>query len=339
MSTIKASNIQNGSSSSVNIALNTDGSATFAQMPVPTSSFLRNKLINGAMEIDQRNGGASSTVNNTVGGYYLDRWYAENNSGSGVFTIQQVSDAPASFVNSLKITTTTADATLNATDRALVAQKIEGFNVIDLAFGSASARTVTLSFWCKSSIIGTFGGILGNNAATRSYPFTYTISSANVWEYKTIVVLGETTGAWLTNNGTGLIIIWGLGVGSTYSAAAGSWAAGQYLSANGSINVLGTLSATWQITGVQLEIGSVATPFERRLYPQELAMCQRYFEASYVYIGNAAYPFYYKVSKRTAPTVAGGGAGFTSSSVITTEQTYISQTTGAFQTLQFNSEL
>jgi len=238
---------------------------------------VRNKIINGAMEIDQRNAGASVTVNNTVGGYGLDRWYYENNSGSGVFTVQRVADAPSGFLNSLKITTTTADATLNATDRALIAQKIEGYNTIDLAFGSASAKTITISFWCKSSLTGTFGGVVCNNAGNRSYPFTYSVSSASTWEYKTITVTGDTTGTWLTDNSAGVIVIWGLGVGSTYSGTAGSWAASQYLSATGGVNVIGTNSATWQITGVQLEVGSVATPFERRLYPQELAMCQRYY--------------------------------------------------------------
>jgi hypothetical protein len=284
---------------------------------------VRNKIINGAMEIDQRNAGASVTVNNTVGGYGLDRWYYENNSGSGVFTVQRVADAPSGFLNSLKITTTTADATLNATDRALIAQKIEGYNTIDLAFGSASAKTITISFWCKSSLTGTFGGVVCNNAGNRSYPFTYSVSSASTWEYKTITVTGDTTGTWLTDNSAGVIVIWGLGVGSTYSGTAGSWAASQYLSATGGVNVIGTNSATWQITGVQLEVGSVATPFERRLYNQELAMCQRYYY-KYTVSGNRfGYPIntvdsyrrivvFYKTSMRGTPTctvtasVAGG---------------------------------
>jgi hypothetical protein len=315
MSTIKASNIQNGSSASVNIALNTDGSATFAQMPVPPSAYaMRNKIINGAMEIDQRNNGASVTVNNAVGGYGLDRWYYENNSGAGVFTLQQVSDAPSGFVNSLKITTTTADATLNATDRALIAQKIEGYNIIDFAFGTSSAKSITLSFWCKCSLTGTFGGVITNNAGNRSYPFTYTINVASTWEYKTVTISGDITGTWLTNNSAGAILIWGLGVGSTYSGTAGAWAAAQYLSATGGVNVIGTNSATWQITGVQLEVGSVATPFERRLINQELAMCQRYYYEQNIDIQTPAAAsllqrYNFPVTMRTSPTIANKVAG------------------------------
>ncbi len=318
MSTIKASNIQNGSSASVNIALNTDGSATFAQMPVPPSPYaMRNKIINGAMEIDQRNAGASVTVNNTVGGYGLDRWYYENNSGAGVFTLQQVSDAPSGFVNSLKITTTTADATLNATDRALIAQKIEGYNIIDFAFGTSSAKSITLSFWCKCSLTGTFGGVITNNAGNRSYPFTYTINVASTWEYKTVTISGDITGTWLTNNSAGAILIWGLGVGSTYSGTAGAWAAAQYLSATGGVNVIGTNSATWQITGVQLEVGSTATPFERRLINQEFAMCQRYYEivdarwcngVTFTANGDTRNNIPYAVTKRSTPTVSATGS-------------------------------
>jgi len=159
----------------------------------------------------------------------------------------------------------------------VLGQNIEGFNAADLAWGTASAQTVTLSFWVRSSLTGTFGGVLRNSADTRSYPFTYTISSANTWEQKTITVPGDTTGTWLTNNGIGIRVSWGLGVGSTFSGTAGTWAGSNFQSATGAVSVVGTNGATFYITGVQLEKGSTATSFDYRPYGTELQLCQRYY--------------------------------------------------------------
>lgn len=238
----------------------------------------RNRIINGDMRIDQRNAGAAVTANNA---FPVDRFFVPF-STDGAFSAQQDSSAPAGFVNSLKFTTTTADATIGATQYAMLRQVIEGFNVADLGWGTANAKTVTLSFWVRSSLTGTFGGSLQNNAEDRSYPFSYTISSANTWEQKTITVVGDTTGTWLTTNGRGIRLAWGLGVGSTYSGTAGAWSATPSLySVTGAVNVMGTLNATWYVTGVQLEVGSVATPFERRDYGRELIMCQRYYFKTY----------------------------------------------------------
>jgi len=301
---------------------------------------MRNKIINGAMEIDQRNAGAAVTVNNSSSNpFSVDRWQCAGETSDGVFTIQRSTTAPAGFINSILATVTTADSSIGASQRYLIQQRIEGLNLTDIGWGTASAKTVTLSFWVRSSLTGTFGGAVRNSAGDRSYPFSYTISSANAFEYKTVTIPGDTTGTWLTDNGIGMFVTLSLGSGSSLSGTANTWAAANYWSVTGAVSPIGTNGATFYLTGVQLEVGSVATPFERRLYPQELAMCQRYFEASYVYVGTSALPLYYKVSKRTAPTVSGGGAGFTSSAVITTEQTYISQTSGDFQTLQLNSEL
>jgi hypothetical protein len=158
-------------------------------------------------------------------------------------------------------------------------QTIEGFNSADFGWGTANAKTVTLSFWVRSSLTGTFGGAL-NNEGTRSYPFTYSVSVANTWEYKTITIVGDTSGTWGTTNSHGVRVSWGLGVGTTYSGTAGAWAGSEYFSATGAVNVLGTLNATWYVTGVQLEVGSVATPFERRPFGTELALCQRYFQVA-----------------------------------------------------------
>jgi len=257
-------------------------SITFNDSSVQTTAAtgfgFKNRIINGAMVIDQRNAGAS-VVAPTAGGYTLDRWFAEENT-DGAATIQQISDAPSGFSNSLRFTVTTADASLGATQGCEILQNIEGFNTFDLAFGTASASTITLSFWVKSSLTGTFGGALRNSAYNRSYPYTYTISSANTWEYKTVTIAGDTSGTWIgATNGVGLRVGFGLGIGSTFSGTAGAWAGSNFASATGATNVMGTLSATWQVTGVQLEKGSTATSFDYRPYGTELALCQRYFIA------------------------------------------------------------
>ena len=232
--------------------------------------FFRNRIINGDMRIAQRGTAA------VTGGYPVDR-IAVANSTDGLISGQQDSSAPAGFVNSVKFTTTTADATLTTTQNVQCLQSIEGTNVADLAWGTANARTVTLSFWVRSSLTGTFGGSLRNNALDRSYPFTYSISVADTWEYKTVTIPGDTSGTWLTTTGIGISVLFGLGAGPDRSGTAGAWAGANYVSATGAVSVIGTLNATWYITGVQLETGSVATPFERRPYGTELMLCQRYY--------------------------------------------------------------
>jgi hypothetical protein len=274
----------------------------------------KNRIINGAMAIDQRNAGASVTGTASLV-YNLDR-YASLVNTDGVMTFQRVADAPTGFQYSLKATATTADASLSATQRAILLQRIEGFNSADLMLGSASAVPFTLSFWVKSSLTGTFGGAFQNNDSNRAYPFTYSISAANTWEQKTVTITGDTTGTWNTTTGTGLQICWGLGVGTTYSATAGSWQAGDFNSATGGVSVIGTLNATWYITGVQLEKGSTATSFDYRPYGAELALCQRYYYqanqfSTYSPIGvgrawssgNGNAPFYVPVAMRSNPTI------------------------------------
>ena len=242
----------------------------------------RNRIINGDMRIDARNAGAAVTAN---GAFPVDRFVALNDS-DGAFSAQQDTVAPTGFVNSLKFTTTTADASLGATQYAAVQHRIEGLNVADLAWGTANAQPVTVSFWVRSSLTGAFGGVVANSAANRSYPFTYTISAANTWEQKSITIEGDTSGTWLTTNGIGIRVTFGLGAGSSFSGTAGAWSGSTLVSATGAVSVIGTLNATWQITGVQLEVGSVATPFEHRMYGQELALCQRYYQK---WGGNATY--------------------------------------------------
>jgi len=236
----------------------------------------KNRIINGAMVIDQRNAGASVTP--TGGQYLVDRYVYEATQSSKV-TAQQNAGAvtpPVGFIKYLGVTSSSAYSVLTG-DTFLFSQRIEGFNVADLAFGTASASTVTLSFWVRSSLTGTFGGSLCNGALNRSYPFSYTISSANTWEQKTITVAGDTTGTWATDNTAGLNIRFGLGSGATLSGTAGAWAAGNFVQPTSTVSVVGTNGATFYITGVQLEKGSTATSFDYRPYGTELALCQRYF--------------------------------------------------------------
>jgi hypothetical protein len=299
------------------------------------SMMFRNRIINGDMRIDQRNAGAS--VDNTSNLTYVnDRWaiFGDQNSK---FTAQRSTVVPTGFVNSLLMTSSSAYSVPSG-EGYTVQHRIEGFNVSDLGWGTANAQTVTLSFWVRSSLTGTFSGSVTNSAFNRSYPFAYTISSANTFEYKTVTIVGDTTGTWLTDNGVGLRLYFGLGVGSTLSGTAGSWSGSGLLSATGAVSVVGTSGATFYITGVQLEAGSTATPFERRPFGTELALCQRYFEKSYdiatvpgtitftgseSYIASGTSSFVYagvrfKVTKRisgstvtTYPTVSGAAGNWT----------------------------
>jgi len=246
----------------------------------------KNRIINGAMVIDQRNAGASVTPNGT---YTLDRWYGDN-SQTGKFTVQQNAGAvtpPVGFINYLGVTSSSPGYSLLTTDEFRIGQQIEGLNVADLAWGTASAATVTLTFWVRSSLTGAFGGALGNSANNRSYPFTYTISVANTWEQKTVTIAGDTSGTWLTTNGKGINVQFSLGCGSTYSGTANIWAGAFYIQPTGSTSVVSTSGATFYITGVQLEKAPQATTFDYRDHGRELILCQRYYESSYD-IGTAA---------------------------------------------------
>jgi hypothetical protein len=243
----------------------------------------KNRLINSAMVIDQRNAGAAVTA---TSGYTLDRWNIRE-SGAGTASFQQVSDAPSGFSYSLKTTVTGTVSPLTASDRLLVRQSIEGFNTADLSFGTASATTITISFWVKASVSGQFGGAISNSALNRSYVFNFTVSSADTWEYKTVTVVGDTTGTWVgATNGVGLHLTISMATGSTYITTANAWQAGDYLNTSSSVNLMATSGATFYITGVQLEKGSTATSFDYRPYGTELALCQRYLPATFNRVGN-----------------------------------------------------
>ena len=242
----------------------------------------KNRIINGNMVISQRNG--TSSVTPTDGQYVLDRWIQLQASASK-YSVQQNAGSvtpPNGFRNYLGVTSLSA-YTVGAGEYFMTNQRIEGFNVADLNWGTANARTVTISFWVRSSLTGTFGGSLTNGNSTRSYPYTYTISAANTWEYKTITIPGDTTGTWATDNATGMQLKFSLGMGSSLSGPAGAWAGSDFASATGAVSVVGTNGATWYITGVQLEVGTQATTFTTAggSYGAELALCQRYYEKSY----------------------------------------------------------
>jgi hypothetical protein len=218
------------------------------------------------------------TIPSTTTQYTLDRWNAQSSQASK-YSVQRNAGAvtpPAGFTNYFGVTSLATTA-VGAGDYYDTYQGIEGFNTADLGWGTANAQPVTISFWVRSSLTGTFGASIRNGLVTRSYPFSYTVSAANTWEQKTITIAGDTTGTWATDNTAGLFLTFGFGVGSTLSGTAGSWQAGNFLSATGATSVVGTNGATFYITGVQLEAGSVATPFEQIDYGRELMMCQRYY--------------------------------------------------------------
>ena len=297
-------------------------SVTGVSLGAGNATVFKNRIINGDMRIDQRNAGASVTP--TDGQFTLDRWISIATAASK-FSIQQNAGsvstlATGGFSNYLGITSLSAYS-VAAGDVLGIQQRIEGFNSADLQWGTANAKTITLSAWVYSSLTGTFGGALINSAQNYSYPFTYTISSANTWTQISVTIAGPTAGTWVgATNGSGIQVNFGIGGGSTYSGTAGAWAAQQKYTATGAVSVVGTNGATFYITGVQLEVGSSATGFEYVDYTTQLAMCQRYYFTikgtfGYASIGagivisstNARIGIQFPVQMRTSPTASLSG--------------------------------
>lgn len=235
----------------------------------------KNRIINGDMRIDQRNGGNSVSVNDGAV-FCLDRWQVEDGC-DGAFSAIQSSDVPtgSGFKYSLLLTVTTADTSIASNQYATFTQHIEGYNVADLNWGTANAQTVALSFWVKSSLVGTYTSFIRNADGSRYYAQGFTINSANTWEYKTVIIPGDTTGAWNTTNGRGASFQFHLVHGGTQGSG---WSAGSVPVASGQVNWMATVGNTFYITGVQLEKGSTATAFDHRPYGYELHLCQRYCE-------------------------------------------------------------
>jgi hypothetical protein len=256
-------------------ALGTPASGVMTNVTGINYDGYKNRIINGAMVIDQRNAGASVTITGLA--YTLDRFRTDATQSSK-FTIQQNAGSvtpPAGFSNYLGVTSLSAYS-ITSTDQFTITQFIEGYNIADLAFGTASAKTITVSFWVYSSLTGTFGGAI-TNISVRSYPFTYSIPTANTWTKISVTIAGDTSGTWVTTNARALAVYFNLGSGSTNSGTAGSWSSGGYVSATGATSVVGTNGATFYLTGVQLEVGSTATSFDYRPYGTELQLCQRYY--------------------------------------------------------------
>lgn len=276
-----------------------------------TTTGFKNRIINGNMVINQR--GFSGSVD-TTNPYTLDRWQGVC-SASSKFTVSQNAGSvtpPVGFTNYLGVTSSAATS-VGGSDYYFLSQYIEGYNIADLGWGTANAKTITISFWVRSSLTGTFGGAVRNYDSDRSYPFSYTISAANTWEQKTVTVAGDTTGTWGTTSGIGIRLSFGLGIGSTYSTTANAWAAGNYVSPTGATQVVATNGATFYVTGVQLEVGTTATNFDFRSYGTELQLCQRYFQYSGLGIGSGGgstgtnLDFGLLVQMRSAPSVSQTG--------------------------------
>jgi hypothetical protein len=294
-----------------------------------TSQAGKNKIINGDMRIDQRNGGASNTLvgtstSHSTSAMMTDRWQLFLHGITNAQTYQQVTDAPAGFSHSLKITNNSTTQSVGAGNALTPRQKIEGLNTAHLNWGTSDAKTITISFWVKASVTGTYPVSISNNAFDRAYVSTYTVSSANTWEKKTVTIAGDTSGTWLTSNSLGINVMFGLDAGTNFDTTANEWVAGSKRSISSNVHFVANASATWQITGVQLEEGTSATPFEHLQYGHQLELCQRYYEKSYnqttvpatAQIAGAASSVSsssaptqgngvtFKVTKRAAPTMA-----------------------------------
>ena len=298
----------------------------------------RNRIINGDINIDQRFGGTANTpVGASAGTYVIDRWCFQCSPASKI-SIQQMqvanssasnyeaSSAPAGFINSMKFTVASAN-TVGAGDYYNLYQAVEGVNVQDLDWGTAAAKPVTLSFWVKSSVVGTYTGALKNADVNRSYPYTYTISSANTWEQKTVTITGDTTGTWKKDNTVGIYVGFNLGAGASFTGGTvNTWSAINTQGVTGQTSLQGASNsgATWYLTGVQLEPGSTATPFEHRPFGMELALCQRYYyswsssglsDNYYHYSPYVSSPpnttasvgYFFPVTMRANPTMVGTG--------------------------------
>ena len=306
----------------MSVTINGTNGLTFndnsTQATAATGFGFKNRIINGAMVIDQRNAGASTTPSG-AGTYTLDRWLGTLTQAAK-YTVQQNAGSvtpPSGFINYLGATSSSAYSVLTS-DYFGIVQSIEGLNTADFGWGTANASTVTLSFWVRSSLTGSFGGALRNSAGNRCYPFSYTISSANTWEFKTVIVAGDTTGTWLTTNGIGVQVWLSLGAGATFSGTAGSWTSSNIVQPTGATSVVGTNGATFYITGVQLEKGSTATSFDYRPYGAEDMLCKRYFfrgTISYSGVvggGSGTIPFggyQFMVPMRATPTATWNSGG------------------------------
>jgi len=283
---------------------------------LPAGLGFRNLIINGAMNVDQRN---TATTAVTTNAYTVDRWYVENGSDA-VLSAQQSTDVPTGqgFSKSLKVTATTADASIGATQFAAITQHIEGSNSAQLAWGAAGAKPVVVSFWVKATVTGTYSFTLYSDSATRICPSSYTVNASNTWEKKTVYIVGDTSGTWLTTTGRGVVCNFYIALGTNYLGTSGVWNSSNIYGVTGQANALASTNNIFAVTGVQFEQNLQPTPFEQRPIGTELALCQRYC-LSYVnlamgYTRNSIDVYSplcdYPTVMRTAPTLR-SGATFT----------------------------
>jgi hypothetical protein len=291
----------------------------------------RNLVINGAMDVSQRGTSWSPPSD----GYTIDR-FQQYQGGGGVIYYEQSTDAPDGFRNSLKLTVNTADTSIGTGDYYYLRHNIEGYNVAQLSLGTSAAKQFTLSFYVKSSLTGTFSGAFQNASVNRTYIFEYTINSANTWERKTVTIAGDTTGTWSTDNTAGLRVAFDLGMGATYDGTLGSWTGNTKYSSTGSVKLVGTASATWQITGVQLEVGDTATPFEHRSYSDQLQSCMRYYQQINSGItgtgsnsGGIVFKTDFPVEMRAKPSVSLTDTDFRAGDMVAQGHTFTSSTVSA----------
>ena len=279
MSQLKTNAIRHTTATSDAITLVSDGTATAKLTNTQPGS--KNIIINGAQMIDQRHSGSSVTMSASAT-FITDRFKCWEDTDGGL-TAQQTSDAPAGFKRSLKFTVTSADSSIGASQYAMLRYPVEGYDMEDQNWGTSSAGTLTLSFWVKCSVTGTFGGGFVNSSDNRSYPFTYTVSSADTWEKKTVTVAGDQTGTWNAGTSACVNIHWSLGIGSNSQGTAGEWQAGNKYTATGETALIANNGATWYLTGVQFERGTRATEFEYRSFSDEISRCERYYQNSFDY--------------------------------------------------------
>ena len=307
--------------SDTRLTINAQGDATFSGIVTTTtgqfvtpnttgSLAARNRIDNGAMEISQR-GGSEITINGSTEQCLIDRWFARSEPGDS-FLYDQDGSAPYGFKSCLKFNCASTSSG-GSNELHTITQAIEGNMIADFGFGGGSARGMAISFWVKSSLTGTFGGAVQNSARNYSYPFSYNIGSADSWEYKTIIIPGPTSGTWLNDTNVGIRLIFDMGSGSSFRGTAGAWTASDKRGVSSAVSPMQTSNSVWRVTGVQLEMGPAATPFEYVGYDRELQNCQRYFQfigAGFIAAARGAsssmylYSYTCPVNLRASPTIS-----------------------------------
>ena len=353
MSTLKVDAIRHNSATSDAITMASDGTCTAKVTSINGGSALshRNIIINGDMTIHQRGG----TIAFSEAGYSLDRWKMRTGNHSGAANITQETTSPDGFQKSLKVQVTTADNSLTGGEYFFVTQYVEANNIHHAAYGNSSAKTMTLSFYVRSNVTGTYNCAFYAPSSAKLFSKSYTISAQDTWERKTITIPGDTSGGLGTGTGTGMRVEWYLAAGTSYTSGSNQATWSSYSvgdTAPNNVNLLHSVSNNFYLTGVQLEIGDTATSYEHRSYADELRHCRRYFckyvdnlninfvnEHATNYSGYIHFPFY--ETMRAAPTITMGSnvsIGRPQVSVSQKVQTADSITPNCFNIIRWNGQ-